>query len=43
VLPQRDVLAIARAAGCIPLEIREDGGAGHTDAWLSNVFVLQKN
>jgi SAM-dependent methyltransferase len=42
VLPQRAVFDIAREAGCIPLEIREDASAGHPEAWLSNLFVFRK-
>ena len=41
-LPQHEVFKIVRDAGCVCLEIREDGMVGDEDKMLSNSFVIQK-
>lgn len=41
-LPQPVVFRLAQAAGCVPLEIREDDAMGPPSAWLSNTFVFHK-
>lgn len=42
VLPQPAVFAIARDAGCAPLEVIEDLSAGPSENWCSSMFVLRK-
>ncbi len=42
VLPQPVVFALAREAGCEPLEVLEDMSAGPSVAWNSTTFVLRK-
>jgi SAM-dependent methyltransferase len=41
-LPQAVVFQLADEAGCVPLEIREDGAMGPPSAWLSNTFIFRK-
>lgn len=41
-LPQAVVFHLAHQAGCVPLELREDGLMGPPSAWLSNTFLFRK-
>jgi SAM-dependent methyltransferase len=41
-LPQDHVFALIAEAGCVPLEVREDGAAGEPDAFISNTFVVRR-
>jgi SAM-dependent methyltransferase len=41
-LPQPVVFQLAQEAGCVPLEIREDGAMGRHSSWLSNTFIFAK-
>jgi 2-polyprenyl-3-methyl-5-hydroxy-6-metoxy-1,4-benzoquinol methylase len=41
-LPQFDVFKIIQSAGCLCLEVREDGMVGDEDKMLSNTFLIQK-
>jgi hypothetical protein len=41
VLPQPVVFAIAEAAGCVAVEVLEDGSIGVAN-WYSNTFVFRK-
>jgi hypothetical protein len=42
-LPQRDVFKVIQAAGCMCLEVREDGMVGDESNMLSNSYLIQKN
>ena len=41
-LPQAVVFALAAEAGCLPLEVREDGMVWPPSACVSNRFVIAK-
>jgi 2-polyprenyl-3-methyl-5-hydroxy-6-metoxy-1,4-benzoquinol methylase len=41
-LPQPDIFRLIAKAGCICLEVREDGMVANEDKILSNTFLLQK-
>ena len=41
-LTQQKIFEIIAAENCIPLEVGEDGSAGHLDSWISNTFVARK-
>ena len=41
-LPQREVFRLIGEAGCVCLEMREDGMVGDEEKMLSNSFVIQK-
>jgi hypothetical protein len=40
-LPQRDIFGLAYEAGCVPIEVREDG-AMQPPAWASHLFAFRK-
>jgi SAM-dependent methyltransferase len=42
VLPQPVVFALAREAGCEPVEVLEDMSAGPSASWSSTTFVMRK-
>ena len=42
-LPQQDVFKVIQAAGCMCLEVREDGMVGDESNMLSNSYLIQKN
>ncbi|MCC6918603.1 MAG: methyltransferase domain-containing protein [Alphaproteobacteria bacterium] len=41
-LPQSAVFALAAAAGCVALEVREDNATGHPSVFISNLFLFRK-
>lgn len=41
-LPQSAVFALAQAAGCVALEVREDNATGHPSVFVSNLFLFRK-
>jgi SAM-dependent methyltransferase len=41
-LPQQDVFRVIRDAGCLCLEVREDGMVGDESNMLSNSYLIQK-
>ena len=41
-LPQPVVFALADEAGCVPLEVREDGAVWPPTRWISNFFLFRK-
>jgi hypothetical protein len=41
-LPQQDVFKVIQTAGCLCLEVREDGMVGDESNMLSNTYLIQK-